>query len=287
MSDRFVALDVETANPDFSSICAVGIAVFEGDEIAASDYSLVDPQDEFSGFNINIHGITPDDVFGAPSFPEFAPRLVDRLEDEIVVTHTAFDRAALRQVHARYGLSSPVCRWLDTARVVRRAWPDQFASSGYGLANVAEWCGIRFDHHNALEDAKAAGLILRRAVNDTELSVEDWLERTRRIDGSSGSFRREGRTDGPLYGEQACFTGALSMVRREAADLAAQAGCDVVQSVSRNTTLLVVGKQDLSALAGHKKSSKHRKAEELIRQGHPIRIIGEHDFLCLVEGEDQ
>jgi len=75
------------------------------------------------------------------------------------------------------------------------------------------------------------------------------------------------------------------MTRREAADLAAEAGCDVVQSVSSSTTLLIVGKQDLSKLAGHKRSSKHRKAEELISQGHPIRIVGEHDFLCMVEGE--
>jgi DNA polymerase-3 subunit epsilon len=41
---------------------------------------------------------------------------------------------------------------------------------------------------------------------------------------------------------------------------------------------LVVGDQDVTRLAGHSKSSKHRKAEELIAKGVPIRILRESDF---------
>jgi DNA polymerase-3 subunit epsilon len=40
----------------------------------------------------------------------------------------------------------------------------------------------------------------------------------------------------------------------------------------------VVGDQDVTRLAGHSKSSKHRKAEELIAKGVPIRILRESDF---------
>jgi DNA polymerase-3 subunit epsilon len=39
---------------------------------------------------------------------------------------------------------------------------------------------------------------------------------------------------------------------------------------------------DVTRLAGHEKSSKHRKAEELITKGFPIRIIRETDFRELV-----
>jgi DNA polymerase-3 subunit epsilon len=35
-------------------------------------------------------------------------------------------------------------------------------------------------------------------------------------------------------------------------------------------------------LAGHDKSSKHRKAEELIAKSQPIRILGESDFRRIV-----
>jgi DNA polymerase III subunit epsilon len=72
------------------------------------------------------------------------------------------------------------------------------------------------------------------------------------------------------------------MARADAAKLAADAGCDVRNSVTHETTLLVVGDQDIRHLAGHEKSSKHRKAEELIRAGQVIRIICERDFLELV-----
>jgi hypothetical protein len=52
------------------------------------------------------------------------------------------------------------------------------------------------------------------------------------------------------------------------AGYAAQMGCKVDANVTKRTTILVVGEQDLGQLAGHRKSNKHRKAEELIRKGH-------------------
>jgi DNA polymerase-3 subunit epsilon len=77
------------------------------------------------------------------------------------------------------------------------------------------------------------------------------------------------------------FTGALQLARREAADMAAAAGGDVLPGVTKHTTMLVVGDQDISKLNGHDKSSKHMKAEKLITSGQQIRIIGESDFMAL------
>lgn len=81
----------------------------------------------------------------------------------------------------------------------------------------------------------------------------------------------------PLY-----VHGALSIPRREAADLAAQTGCHVASNVTKKTTILIVGNQDVKRLAGHNKSSKHRKAENLISNWQTIRIIRETDFKELV-----
>ncbi len=167
---------------------------------------------------------------------------------------------------------------------MRRAWPDKFASSGYGLRNVAEFLGIEFSHHDALEDARAAGEVLCRASAHTGLSLEDWLARVQRPINSNTnqSATRQGNSEGPLFGNVVVFTGALNIPRSEAADLAARAGCDVGSSVTKKTTLLVVGDQDISKLAGKAKSSKHLKAEELIAQGCPIRILRESDFQSIV-----
>ena len=45
---------------------------------------------------------------------------------------------------------------------------------------------------------------------------------------------------------------------------------------------LTVGDLDVTRLAGHEKSSKHRKAEELVEAGQALRIIRETDFRELV-----
>ena len=79
------------------------------------------------------------------------------------------------------------------------------------------------------------------------------------------------------------FTGALTLPRSQAADLAASAGADVRSGVSKKTTLLVVGDQDVSKLVGRDKSSKHRKAEKLIESGIRIRVLSESDFRQLLE----
>lgn len=88
---------------------------------------------------------------------------------------------------------------------------------------------------------------------------------------------------GAFAGETLVFTGKLEIPRNEASGMAVRAGGTVGSSVNKKTTLLVVGDEDLKKLAGHDKSSKHRRAEELQAAGQAIRIIGETEFLALVE----
>jgi DNA polymerase-3 subunit epsilon len=136
-----------------------------------------------------------------------------------------------------------------------------------------------------LEDAKAAGNIVLAAMGQTGLNLDAWLTRVRQpIDPKlEQRIAREGNPDGDLYGEVLVFTGALTVPRREAADLAARVGCEVDASITMRTTILVVGDQDVQKLAGHEKSSKHRKAEQLIKVGQSIRILRETDFRELVK----
>jgi DNA polymerase III subunit epsilon len=142
---------------------------------------------------------------------------------------------------------------------------------------------IEFTHHDALEDAIAAGKIVIEACALKNLTAEHWLERIRKPihQGNTGySFDQlSANVDGSLYGEIIVFTGALFLPRIEAAKIAADLGCEVGNSISTKTTMLVVGTQDSSKLAGYEKSSKHRKAEELINKGFQIKIISEKDFV--------
>lgn len=276
----FVALDVETANASLSSICQVGLVSFRGGEVAESYSSLVNPQDDFDPINTSIHGITAEAVTVAPTFPAIWPDLRELLRGRVAVSHTMFDRSAVDQAARRYGLAECDCRWLDATRVVRRTWP-QYARSGYGLSNLAEDFGIQFRHHDAMEDARATGLILVRAIKESGASIEEWLKLVAQpiSPREEHSIAQEGNPDGPLFGEVVVFTGALSMPRHDAAGLAAAAGCEVDTGITKRTTVLIVGDQDIGKLApGVEKSAKHQKAEDRIAQGQPIRILRESDF---------
>lgn len=283
----FVAVDVETANADLASICQIGMANVQSGKVMAVWSYLIDPEDFFDQINVSIHGIDETTIEGAPRFIDVFGE-IDGLMAGVLVSHTAFDRAAITRAAERYEIHFRERIWLDSARVVRRAWPERYAKRGYGLATVASDLGIDFRHHDAGEDARAAAEIVIRACEEASLDIDDWLHRVRQPispvspAGSLERIQREGSSEGPLFGEVLVFTGALEMPRREAADLAAAIGCAVESAVTKKTTLLVVGDQDVRRLAGHEKSSKHRKAESLIATGQPIRILRETDFKKLV-----
>ncbi len=280
---NFVVIDVETANADLASICQVGLARFSDGQLVDTWVSLIDPDDYFDDVNISIHGIDQTAVVGAPLWPSSFSMFSPWLEGAIVASHTPFDRAAIARACAKHRLQGVSCQWIDTARVVRRVWP-QFSARGYGLANVAEFLGIEFRHHDAGEDAKAAGKILLRAISESGFNLEQWLTRSHDLVGPFAIAKTSAdvNPNGALFGDVLVFTGELSMLRRVAAAAAAQVGCEVAEGVTKKTTLLVVGDQDIRALHGHKKSHKHRKAEDLIAMGQSIRIIGESDFQSLV-----
>jgi DNA polymerase III subunit epsilon len=278
----FVAIDVETANADMSSICQIGLACFKEGKLCEEWKSYVDPKDFFDGINISIHGIDKSTVKGAPQLPEIADILYSFLDSKITVCHTHFDRVSIRKAFNKYEIRHPENIWLDSARVARRAWKE-FACGGYGLCNICETLGYKFKHHDALEDAKAAGYIMLTAIQQSCLDLEGWLKRVNQPifrQGIKQTFNVN--HEGPLYGEVIVFTGVLELSRAEAADMAAKIGCQVESGVTKKTTILVVGNQDIKKLAGNEKSSKHRKAEALILNGQQIRILGESDFKELI-----
>jgi DNA polymerase-3 subunit epsilon len=278
----FLAIDVETANADFASICQIGLALFENGKICGTFKTYVDPEDYFDDFNIDIHGITPEMVIGSPTFGQLADSLRSLIEKQIVVHHTPFDRTSLNQAADRSHLPPFNCRWLDSAKVYRRTW-ETWRENGSRLNTIACHLGIEFRHHDALEDARAAGQVVLFAIEKSGISLSDWLKVANEPIQSSIKFSQAGNPNGSLAGEVIVFTGALSISRAIAAKLAAEAGCDVTDGVTVKTTILVVGDQDIRRLAGQEKSSKHRKAEQLIQKGAALRIVPEKDFLKMVK----
>lgn len=171
----FIAIDVETANKDAGSICQIGFARFAGGELIDNWSWLVHPQTFFSRFNIAIHGIRPGDVTHAPDWAAIHDTVAELLSGQIVVSHTAFDVTALTRAGLAHARPPIEARWLDSVRVARRAFPELRDQGGYGLANLRGHLALDFQHHDAGEDARAAGHVIQAAVARSGRSVADWL----------------------------------------------------------------------------------------------------------------
>ena len=171
---KFYSLDVETANPDQSTICQIGVGVFENGVLVDTWKSYIDPKDYFHWRFIEIHGITSKMVKRQPTFPKVYPILRQMFENKIVVHHSPFDRVAFRKVFERYELEPFEVQWLDSVQVARKTW--EGLDGGYNLANLAYHLDIEFQHHDALEDAVACGKIVVQACKRNGIQVHEWIK---------------------------------------------------------------------------------------------------------------
>ena len=89
---NFIAIDFETANGKRASICEVGICVVRNCEIDEKRSWLVQPEGNYySYWNVQCHGITPEDTEEAPSFPEVWREIEAQYFDtfDLLVAHNA------------------------------------------------------------------------------------------------------------------------------------------------------------------------------------------------------
>ncbi len=288
----FVVIDVETANRGRHSICQIGIVGYRDGEECFAEETLVDPCDAFEPFNIAFHGISPQKVAGAPAFRDLHGWLDERLGGRIAVSHSNFDPSALSAACRRDLLSPIDSRWIDSVSVARIAWP---GLPSYKLGALAKLFDIRFRHHDALEDARTAGQIVLRALAQAGDGIEDWLHRRPttpspgaqirgRTWGEGGSVTRRPACDGPLKGHVVTVTGDLSVPRSVMADQVQAAGGAFSASVTRKTTLLVIGPHEGWGLGRGYVSAKQTKAEAAIAGGQPMRIIDEPTLRRIMAG---
>lgn len=275
----------------------MGIVQVRGGEIQDEWMSLVNPEADFAWFNKRLLRVKVEDVVKGPRFPQVYPQIRDQLAGAVTVSHSDFDRQAIGQSIDRYDLPHLDTRWLDSITLASKAWPDRAGQDGYKLKELAEFLGIRFEHHDALEDARAAALITLAACRACGCGVDEFSQE---FQSTNGRERRSGEPPDMIQpsvdsgheladilneaGEVvAVFTGKLSTSRRAATARAVGAGCTVHGNVTKETTALVVGMQAPNTLNGHEKSNKQRKAEALAAKGSSVAILSEHDFWGLID----
>jgi DNA polymerase-3 subunit epsilon len=110
---RFVAIDVESANPDMGSICQIGIAKFVDGQLVGEWSTLVDPEDYFDAVNVSIHGIEPHMVRGQPKLPAIAEKLRSHLLNTVsVCTPTLIESPLLAHSPCMNSRRSQLLGWI-------------------------------------------------------------------------------------------------------------------------------------------------------------------------------
>ncbi len=151
---NFVAIDVETANYNPSSICSIGCVKVRDGEITDTYYSLVHPEpDWYVPRFIAIHGITDDDTYNAPTFDTVWREILDWCEGLPFVAHNAaFDWKCVSSAARIYQLDAPE-RFYCTLVAARRKLT-RWQCPSKSLPHLCQYFGIDFsNHHNALADA--------------------------------------------------------------------------------------------------------------------------------------
>ena len=166
MALNFTAIDFETANGSPASPCAVGLVRVRDGKIDDSLALLIQPpypNDFFSPFNIQVHGINPTDVADAPTWPQALALMLEFMGEDILVAHNAgFDMGVLTSSAALIDAPLPAFEYACSLMIARKTYNIE----SYRLNAVAYAIGHEeFNHHDALADADACARIMIHAAD--------------------------------------------------------------------------------------------------------------------------
>ena len=173
---RFAVIDVETTNgrPDEQRIIEIGLCRVEDGRIAREWDALINPGQPIPYWVRRLTGITNEAVKDAPPFEAIAPRLLEEVEDAVLVGHHArFDVDCLNNELSRLlgkRLANP---YLCTAELARRFLP---GSDNYRLQTLSEWLRLTHERpHRAGSDARATAELFCRLLETPEMAWGDYL----------------------------------------------------------------------------------------------------------------
>jgi DNA polymerase-3 subunit epsilon len=150
--EKLVFIDLETTgpNPLHDRITEIGIVEVSNGKISPWS-SLVNPEMPIPAFIQTLTGISNDMVATAPSFPQIAKTLLERLEGSLFIAHNArFDYGFLRNAFKELGYSLR-CDVLCTVKLSRKLFPEE---AKHNLDALIARHGLQpSGRHRALADA--------------------------------------------------------------------------------------------------------------------------------------
>lgn len=164
-----VVIDFETTGTDamVDRVIEIGLVGFNRGEIDLQESLLVQPGIPIPDASREIHGITDEELEGAPTFAEVADHVESLLRGRIPVAYNAgFDRGFLHAEFSRagkfLGADAPALR-ADVAWIDPLVWAREILKElkSHRLGDVAAHFAVSLERaHRAAGDAEATGRIL-------------------------------------------------------------------------------------------------------------------------------
>lgn len=309
---NFIAIDFETANFKRQSVCSVGLAIVENFEVVKTINKLIKPiPNYYENINMSIHGISPKMTESQPTFGVLWNEIKPYIDSHKLVAHNAsFDFSALRYVLDAYHIDYPSLYYYCSMQLSKRVFPGLV---NYQLPTICKYLGIsNLIHHDAESDALACANVMIEICKSQNADSLDNLEQVlgfskgeiypnsyspfKCYNGNSTKSKnlfdfvpdnKNFDVEHPFYQKRVVFTGALSKLsRNDAKQVVANIGGIIKpENLSSKTNYLIVGTYDYNKYGEGYKSSKLKKAEELIAQGKELEIISETDFFKMVHSD--
>lgn len=178
---NFIAIDFETATGKRASICEAGICVVRNGEIAETRSWLIRPQGNlYSYWNIQIHGIRPEDTINAPEFPKVWAEIAEYLQDcPVLVAHNAaFDISCIRRSLELYGMEKPDVVYYCSLLTARSIYDFGCNTLDFLCRQFKIPC---LHHHRAGADAEMCARLFLKEIEDYGCTTLDDMKGGKRI----------------------------------------------------------------------------------------------------------
>ena len=174
----FAAIDFESAGIRRGGTevpVQIGIALMRLQKISESFKSFLFTEEPITWAAQRVHGIRKRDLTGAPRLLELWPELRSLLENRWLVAHGSATERRFLRAFPFHGFGP----WVDTLKLSRAVWPGQ---KSFALGDLILDLGLEddlrdvlpgFRWHDALSDAMASLVLLRRVVAETSVGAQE------------------------------------------------------------------------------------------------------------------
>lgn len=171
---NYFVFDVETTglNPSKDEILEIAFVKLDSEVNEIDRFStLLKPKGKVKG--TEVHGITEQDIFAAPTFEEIFPKIISELDKSILVAHNSkFDINFLRSEFLRLGIELPELPSLCTLEISKSFLRK---NERFRLIDCCHAVGIELkDSHTAFGDVEATAQLFRFFIkNGVSIEIDD------------------------------------------------------------------------------------------------------------------